>query len=77
MRIWSVDTGAPKEELDGGSFAFSHDSTSGHKMVKYSITFKKDLLLISAGQSAVTQTDSPAALVSLVQIVTLWCKPRL
>jgi hypothetical protein len=53
MRSWSVDTGTPKEQLDGGSFAFSKDSTSGHKVVKYSITFKKDLLLISEGQSVV------------------------
>ncbi len=47
MRVWSVATGAQKEELDGGSFAFSKDSSSGHKVGKYSITFKDDLLLIS------------------------------
>jgi WD40 repeat protein len=27
MRVWSVDTGAQKEDLDGGSFAFSQDSS--------------------------------------------------
>ena len=59
MRVWSVDTGAPKEELDGGSFAFSKDSTSGHKVGKYSITFKKDLLLISEGQSVVAFFRAP------------------
>ena len=53
MRVWSVATGAQKEELDGGSFIFSEDSSSGHKVGKYSITFKDDLLLISEGQSLV------------------------
>ena len=43
MRVWSVDTGAQKEELDGGSFAFSKDSSLDHKVGKYSITFKKHL----------------------------------
>jgi WD40 repeat protein len=28
MRVWSVATGAHKEGLDGGSFAFSKDSSS-------------------------------------------------
>ena len=32
MRVWSVATGAPKEELDGGSFAFSKDSSSEQKV---------------------------------------------
>jgi hypothetical protein len=43
MRVWSVATGAQKEELDGGSFAFSKDSSLEHKVGKYSITFKKHL----------------------------------
>jgi hypothetical protein len=53
VRVWSVATGSPKEELDGGSFAFSKDSSSKQKVGKYSITFKDDLLLISEGQSVV------------------------
>ncbi len=53
MRVWSVATGAQKEELDEGSFAFSKDSSSEQKVGKYSITFKDDLLLISEGQSVV------------------------
>ena len=52
-------SGAPKEELDGGSFAFSKDSSSGHKVDKYSISFKKDLLLISEGQSVVAFFRAP------------------
>ena len=47
MRVWSVVTGAQKEELDGGISSFSKDNSSVHKVVKYSITFKDDLLLIS------------------------------
>jgi len=39
MSVWSVVTGAQKEELDGGSFAFSKDSSSEQKVDKYSITF--------------------------------------
>jgi hypothetical protein len=53
MRVWSVATGTQKEELDRGTFAFSNDSSSEHKVGKYSITFKDDLLLISGGQSVV------------------------
>ena len=59
MRVWSVATGAPKEELDGGSFAFSKDSSSEQKVYKYSITFKKDLLLISEDQSVVAFFRAP------------------
>ena len=59
MRVWSVSTGAQKEELDGGSFAFSNDSSSEHKVGKYSITFKADLLLISEGQSVVAFFRAP------------------
>jgi hypothetical protein len=59
MRVWSVATGAQKEELDGGSFTFSEDSSSGHKVGKYSITFKDDLLLISEGQSVVAFFRTP------------------
>ena len=62
MRVWSVATGAQKEELDGGSFTFSEDSSSGHKVGKYSITFKKDLLLISEGQSVVAFFRAPHAI---------------
>ena len=51
MRVWSVTNGAQKEEFDGEGFAFSKDSSSEQKVVKYSITFKGDLLLISEGQS--------------------------
>ena len=54
MRVWSVATGAQKEELDGGSFVFFKDSSLEHKVGKYSITFKDDLLLISEGQSTLT-----------------------
>jgi hypothetical protein len=32
MRVWSVHTGAPKEELDRGSFAFSKDGSLEHKV---------------------------------------------
>jgi len=59
MRVWSVATGAQKEELDGGSFTFSEDSSSEHKGGKYSITFKNDLLLISEGQSVVAFFRAP------------------
>ena len=59
MRVWSVATGAPKEELDRGSFAFSKDSSLEHKVGKYSITFKDDLLLISEGQSVVAFFRAP------------------
>ena len=43
MRVWSVSTSSQKEELDGGRFAFSKDSSLEHKVGKYSITFKKHL----------------------------------
>ncbi len=59
MRVWSVATGAQKEELEGGSFTFSKDSSSGHKVGKYSITFKDNLLLISEGQSVVAFFRAP------------------
>jgi WD40 repeat protein len=62
MRVWSVATGAQKEELDGGSFAFSKDSSSEQKVGKYSITFKKDLLLISEDQSVVAFFRAPHAI---------------
>ena len=62
MRVWSVDTGEQKEDLDGGSFAFSKDSSSGHKVGKYSITFKEDLLLISEDQSVVAFFRAPHAI---------------
>ena len=53
MRVWCVDTWAPKGELDGGSFAFCKDSSLENKVGKYIITFKHNLLLISEGQSVV------------------------
>ena len=59
IRVWSVDTGAQKEELDGGSCAFSKDSSVEHKVGKYSITFKDDLLLISEDQSVVAFFRAP------------------
>ena len=59
MRVWSVATGAQKEELDGGSFTFSKDSSSEHKVGKYSMTFQDDLLLISEGQSVVAFFRAP------------------
>jgi hypothetical protein len=62
MRVWSVATGAQKEELDGGSFAFSKDNSSEQKVVKYSITFKEDLLLISEDQSVVAFFRAPHAI---------------
>ena len=62
VRVWSVTTGAQKEELDGGSFAFSKDSSLDHKVGKYSITFKDDLLLISEGQSVVSFFRAPHAI---------------
>jgi len=62
MRVWSVATGAQKEELDGGSFALSKDRSSDQKVGKYSITFKDDLLLISEGQSVVAFFRAPHAI---------------
>ncbi len=59
MRVWSVATGAHKEELDARSFVFSKDSSLEHKVGKYSITFKDDLLLISEGQSVVAFFRAP------------------
>ena len=59
MRVWSVATGAQKEELDGEGFAFSKDSSLDQKVGKYSITFKKDLLLISEVQSVVAFFRAP------------------
>ena len=59
MRVWSVATGAQKEELDGGSSAFSKDSSSEQKVGKYSITFKDNLLIISEGQSVVAFFRAP------------------
>ena len=59
MRVWSVDTGAQKEELDGGRFTFSKDSSLDHEVGKYSITFKDDVLLISEGQSVVAFFRTP------------------
>jgi WD40 repeat protein len=67
MRVWSVATGAQKEELDGGSLAFSKDSSSEHKVGKYSITFKDDLLLISEDQSVVAFFRAPHA-ISAIEI---------
>ena len=32
MRVWSVATGTQKEEVDGGSLAFSKDSSSEQKV---------------------------------------------
>jgi WD40 repeat protein len=61
VRVWSVATGAQKEELDGGSFAFSN-SSSEHKVGEYSITFKDHLLLISEGQSVVAFFRAPHAI---------------
>ena len=62
MRVWSVATGAQKEELDGGSFDFSKDSSSEQKMGKYSIAFKEALLLISEDQSVVAFFRAPYAI---------------
>ena len=62
MRVWSVDTGAQKEELDGDNFAFSKDSSLEHKVGKYSIAFEDDLLLISEGQSVVAFFRAPHAI---------------
>ena len=62
MRVWSVATGAQKEELDGGSFDFSKDSSSEQKMGKYSIAFKEALLLISEDQSVVAFFRAPHAI---------------
>ncbi len=65
MRVWSVATGAQKEELDGGSFVFSKDSSLEYKVGKYSITFKDDLLLISEGQSVVAFFRAPHIISSI------------
>ncbi len=62
VRAWSVATGAQKEELDGGSFAFSKDRSSEQKVGKYRIAFKDDLLLISEGQSVVAFFRAPHAI---------------
>ena len=59
MRVWSVDTGAPKEELDRGSVSFSKDSSSEQNLSKYSISFKKDVLLISEVQLVVAFFRAP------------------
>jgi hypothetical protein len=58
VRVWSVATGAQREELDGGSFAFSKEQKVG----KYKIAFKDDLLLISEGQSVVAFFRAPHAI---------------
>jgi len=65
MRVWSVATGTQKEELDGEGFAFSKDSSLEQKVGKYSITFKKDLLLISEGQSVVAFFRAPHVISSI------------
>ena len=65
MRVWSAATGAQLEELDGGSFAFSKDSSWKQKVGKYRITFKKDLLLISEGQSVVDFFRAPDVISSI------------
>ena len=62
MRVWSVATGARKEEFDGGSFAFSKDSSLEQKVGKYCITFKDDLLLISEDRSVVAFFRAPHAI---------------
>ena len=62
VSFWSVATGAQKEELDGGSFAFSKDSSSEQKVGKYRIAFKDDLLLISEGKSVVAFFRAPHAI---------------
>jgi hypothetical protein len=62
MRVCSVDTGAPKEELDRGSVAFSKDSSSEEKVRKYSISFKNDVLLISEDQLVVAFFRAPHAI---------------
>ena len=67
MRVWSVDTGSPLEELDGGSFAFSKDSSSEQQVGKYSIAFKKDLLLISEDQSVVAFFRAPHAISAIAR----------
>ena len=59
MRFWSLATGIQKEDFDRGSFAFSKDSSLEHKVGKYRITFKDDLLLISEGQSVVAFFRAP------------------
>ena len=64
MRVWSVATGAPKEEVDGDSFSFasSKESSSEQKVGKYKISFKEDLLLISEDQSAAAFFRAPHAI---------------
>jgi hypothetical protein len=62
MRVWSVATGAQKEEFDGGSFVFSKNSSLEHKVGKYTITFKDDLLLISEDQLVVGFFRAPRAI---------------
>ncbi len=73
MRVWSVDTGAPKEELDVGSFAFSKDSSSEQKVGNYSISFKKDLLFISENQSVVSFFHAPHAISAIGRAGELIC----
>jgi hypothetical protein len=65
MRVWSVSTGTPKEELDVGSFAFSKGISSEQKVGKYSISFNGDLLLISEGQSVVAFFRAPHDITSI------------
>ena len=74
MRVWSVATRAQKEELDGGSFVFSKDSSLEHKVGKYS---KYDLLLISEGKSVVAFFRAPFVISTIGtagERIGVWCK---
>jgi WD40 repeat protein len=62
VRVWNINTGAPKGEFEGGSFGFSKDSSSEQKVGQYSITFKQNLLFISEGQSVVAFFRAPHAI---------------
>ena len=79
MRVWSVTTGAQKEELNGGSCSYSKDSSSKQKVGKYSITFKDDLLRISEGQSVVAFFRAPhtmSAIKSAGERIGVGCNKR-
>ncbi len=67
MKVWSVSTGRQKEEY----------SSSKQKVDKYSIAFKKDLLLISEDQSVVAFFRAPdeiSAMGRAGEMICVGCK---
>ena len=65
--IWSVATEVGNlaeglKELEAGKFAFSEGNSAEHKVGKYLITFKGDLLLISEGEQVQAFFRAPHAI---------------